>query len=375
MKRSSKYLSALFLAAFALSLLVGWNSVASASQELAFEKWPAEKKVIAGIDAVIKDLNNGNLNEKEAVAKITEVIPKPIGYPKRPITIVIGWGPGGGSDRAIRSMGREAEKFMDVPLVYVNMPGASSEVSTAYVYKQAPDGYTLLSVNGSPPANALFMDLPYSFVKEFSPIFSGQGYSEAFFVSKDSPFKKWDDLVAWAKKNPGKLTIATVGKTTDDQFVLWKVAEHFGITIVNMGFESSGERRSAVIGGHVVALADSVGTVSQLLKNGDLRPILYYGPVRFTEIDPDVPCMGDYGLKVKTLRWRGIAGPPKLPKEIQQYLYYVFYASHQMPEYKVYEKQSMLHYSQPWALGPTALKKFWTDFYNDGKALAKKYNK
>ncbi len=373
MRKRGSLLTILLTAILLVPFVMGVSGTANAAQELAFEKWPPREQVIAQIDEVIAGLNEGKFSEKDAVAKIKEIIPQPIGYPKRPITVVIGWGPGGGSDLAIRNAGREAEKFLDVPLVYVNMPGAASEVSTSYVYGRAPDGYTLLSVNGSPPANALFMDLPYNFVEEFSPIFSGQGYSEAFVVPKDSPFKTWDELVAWAKENPGKLTIATVGKTTDDQFVLWKVAEHFDIQIVNMGFESSGERRASVLGGHVVALADSVGTVSQLLKSGDLRTLLYYGPVRFTEVDPDVPCMGDYGLEVKTLRWRGIAGPPKLPKHIQEYLYYIFYVSHQMPEYKSYEKQVMLHYSQPWALGPEDLKKFWTEFYNDGKELAEKY--
>ena len=151
--------------------------------------------------------------------------------------------------------------------------------------------------------------------------------------------------------------------------------EHFGIDIVNMSFEIAGERRTVVLGGHVVAMADSIGPVSQLLKSGDLRPIIYYGPKRFTEVDPNVPCMGDYGLEVKALRWRGIAAPPKLPKDIQEYLYYIFYAAHQMPEYKKFEKSVMLHYSQPWAKNPDELKEFWTNFYKEGKVLYDKYTK
>jgi tripartite-type tricarboxylate transporter receptor subunit TctC len=346
-----------------------------AEDGLPFDKWPSRAEVLSGIDAVIKELNDGKINEDEAVAKIKEIIPKPIGYPKRPIEVVIPWGPGGGSDLYMRTVGREVEKFLDVPLVYVNMPGASSEIGTSYAYGKNPDGYTILSVNGSPIANAIFSELPYNFVEEFTPIFSGQGYSEAFFVKQDSQFKNWDDLVAWAKENPGKLTVATVGATTDDQFVLWQVEEHFGIKLVNMSFGSSGERKTAVLGGHAMVLADSVGTVIQLIKAGELRPILYYGPKRFTEIDPNVPCMGDYGLEVKTLRWRGVAGPPKLPKEIQEYLYYIYYAAHQMPGYKKFEKERCLHYSQPWAKGPEELKQFWMDFYNKGKELADKYYK
>ncbi len=372
MKSGKKYHSILILACFLVVMAAG---TAVGADGLPFEKWPARAEVLKGIDGVIAELNSGKIKEADAVAKIKNVIPKPAGYPKRPIQAVIGWGPGGGSDLAMRNAGREAEKFLGVPLVYMNMPGAGSEISNSFVYGKAPDGYTILSVNGSPMANAVFSKLPYNFVEEFTPIFSGQGYSEAFFVAKASPHKTWDDLVKWAKANPGKFTVATVGKTTDDQFVLWKVMERFGIDIVNMSFEASGERRTAVLGGHVVALADSIGTVSQLLKSGDLRPLLYYGPQRFKEIDPNVPCMADYNLEVKTLRWRGIAAPPKLPKEIQEYLYYVFYTAHQMPEYKKYEKVAMLHYSQPWAKNPEELKEFWTNFYKDGKALADKHLK
>lgn len=374
MKNVKKFYAILILACFVLTMAAGCGGK-KAEDGLPFDKWPPRAEVLKGIDTVIADLNGGKINEADAVKKIKEVIPKPIGYPKRQIEAVIPWGPGGGSDLAMRNAGKEAEKFLGVPLVYVNMPGAGSEMGNSYSYGKTPDGYSILSVNGSPPANAVFSKLPYNFIEEFTPIYSGQGYSEAFFVSKDSPHKTWDDLVKWAKANPGKFTVATVGATTDDQFVLWKVAEHFGIDIVNMSFEASGERRTAVLGGHVVALADSVGTVSQLLKSGDLRALLYYGPKRFAEVDPNVPCMGDYNLEVKTLRWRGIAAPPKLPKEIQEYLYYVFYAAHQMPEYKKYEKQAMLHYSQPWSKNPEQLKEFWTNFYKDGKELYDKYSK
>src|SRR5690554_6083198 len=78
---------------------------------------PSREEVIAGIDAVIEELNSGEITEKEAVTKIKDTIPKLDNYPKRPIEIIIGWGPGGGSDLAIRNAGREAEKFLDVPLV------------------------------------------------------------------------------------------------------------------------------------------------------------------------------------------------------------------------------------------------------------------
>jgi len=373
MRKAMKYYSILMLACFLVVAAAGRGS--TAEEGLPFEKWPARAEVIKGIDGAIAELNSGKMNEADAVAKIKKIIPKPVGYPKRSIQAVTPWGPGGGSDLAMRNAGREAVKFLGVPLVYMNMPGAGSEMGNSFVYKQAPDGYTILSVNGSPMANAVFSKLPYNFVEEFTPIFSGQGYSEAFFVGRNSPFKTWDDLVKWAKVNPGKFTVATVGKTTDDQFVIWKVMEHFGIDIVNMSFEVAGERRTVVLGGHVVAMADSIGPVSQLLKSGDLRPLLYYGPKRFVEVDPNVPCMGDYGLEVKALRWRGIAAPPKLPKDIQEYLYYVFYAAHQMPEYKKFEKSVMLHYSQPWAKNPDELKEFWTNFYKEGKVLYDKYTK
>ena len=350
--------------------------IALAAQPLAARE--NRSAILADIDATIAKLNNKDISYDDAIVEITKIIPKPVnhpGYPRRPIEFLVGWNEGGASDNYVREIGVDAAKIIGQSFTFINMPGAQGDTAVAHSLTREPDGYTIVGVNGSQPVSQIFLDLPYKFTEDMVPIISNQGYGEAFFISKDSPFKTWDDIVKYAKENPGDLTVATVGPTTDDGLVIWAIMDHFGIDIVNFGYNNNGERSAAVLGGHIMVLADSLSTVISLLEAGNLKPVLYYGPKRYTDIDPDVPCFGDYSLNINLLRWRGIAGSTGFPEDIQEYLYQVFYAAQFLPHYQDFEKRTYLYFSQPWCLAPEELKVFWTNFYNEGMSMKEKFYK
>lgn len=331
----------------------------------------SRQEVLAAIDAVIADLNANKLTEDQAIEKLREVIPRPADFPKRNIEYIIGWGEGGGSDRYARNIGRDAEKILPVSFVYRNMPGAASEVAFSYVLSQPGDGHTIFGMVATNILNDAFGELPYSFVDQATFIISNQGPSEVFWVRKDSPFQTWDDLVKYAKENPGKLLLAAASPKSDDEFTYFQLQEQLGIQFRYVGFDGSGERQATLLGGHADLLLESAGPVIDLFRAGEIRPILYKGSIVFKEIDPTVPCSKDKGLDLDIIRFRGIVGPPNMPVAVRDYFFYVFYAASKMPFYQDYEKKAHLHYSQPWTLDPDTFKAFAVDYKKSAEEVIK----
>ncbi len=331
-------------------------------------------EILAAIDATIAKLNAGSISYDDAIKEIQGIIPKPESdpsYPNRDITVVIGWGEGGSSDKYPRNIGVDAAKILDTNLVYLNMSGSNGDLAVAYTLESEPDGYTICGINGSQPTTQIFYDHDYVFTEDMAFITANQSYAEALFVKADSGMKTWDDVVAYAQKN-GNINIATVGETNDDGLVVWALQDFFDMKITNIGYAKAGERTTALMGGHVELLADSVGNVIQLVESGDVIPVLYYGDIHY-DFAPEVPCFSDLGLDINLYRYRGFGGPTELADDICEYLYQVFYASQWLPNYQEFEKSEYLNYSQPFTLAPEELKEFVQAFYEEGKAMYDKY--
>ena len=325
------------------------------------EEISIDPAIVSEIDSVIAELDEGAISEDEAVDAIKGVIPKPANdpdYPERSLEYVIGWGEGGGSDRYARNIGREAEKFLGQNFVYNNMPGAGSEIAFSYMQGQPSDGYTVFGTVTPNLINDAFDDVPYNFAEVATFFISNQGPSEALWVLTDGPFETIEDVVEYAKENPGELVYTGAAAKSESEMSCFLLNDHYGIDISYLGFEGAGERVSALLGEHADILYESVGPVIDIYRAGEVKPILYLGGNVFDELDPDVPTSDELGFQ-QIGRYRGIVGPVGVPADIAEYLYYVFYASSQMPDYKEYEKESHLHYSQPWALDPIDFEEFY----------------
>ena len=333
-------------------------------------------EILAAIDEVIAQLNASAISYDDAIKQIQGIIPKPESdpsYPNRDITLIIGWGEGGSSDKYPRNIGIDAAKILGVNLVYLNMSGSSGDLAVAQTLASDPDGYTICGINGSQPTTQIFYEHDYVFTEDMAFITANQSYAEALFVKADSGMKTWEDVIAYAKEK-GNINIATVGETNDDGLVVWALQDFFDINITNIGYAKAGERTTALMGGHVELLADSVGNVMQLVQSGDVIPVLYYGDIHY-DFAPEVPCFTDYGLEMSLYRFRGFAGPKDLADDICEYLYQVFYASQWLPNYQAFEASEYLNYSQPFTLAPEELKAFVQSFYEEGMAMYEKYYK
>lgn len=350
-KKSWLFLVGLLVLSMVLAACGGKDEPASTNQEPSGEsegssngadESPAlsQEEVISEIDRITAEINSGGLTEEEGIAELQTVISKPDGYPERNIEYVIGWGEGGGSDRYARSIGREAEKIMGVKLIPNNMPGGAGEVALAYTIAQAADGYTIYGAITAQVINQALGEQPYNFIEDSTFIIRNQGATEVFWVKDDSPFESWDDVVAFAKENPGRLTITGSGSPGDDELRVAELNQQQGTEMVYIPSQTAGERTSSLLGGHIHVLHETAGAVIDLYKAGQIRAVLVPSDVPFEGID--APTTKDLGLHVSVGRWRGVTAPKDLDAEIQSYLHNVMYASSKMPDYLAYESESFL---------------------------------
>jgi len=174
-------------------------------------------------------------------------------FPTRPVTIWVGFPPGGGTDILTRALAESAEKLLGQKVVVINKPGATGVVATAEVVKAKPDGYTLVANTDTPITRAPhFRDLDYDPFRDLTHITRLGRFKLVVYVRADSPHKTWRDLVEWAKKNPGQLTFGHPGAASTPNLVMTKMASKEGISVRGIPFAGDAPMITALLGGHVV---------------------------------------------------------------------------------------------------------------------------
>jgi putative tricarboxylic transport membrane protein len=305
--------------------------------------WPSQAEVVAAIDVVIADYNDGVYSDDEVLDALREVIPKPEGYPSRPVEYIVPWGEGGGSDNYARHIGFDAAKIMEQNIVYNNMPGGGGEVGLAQLLSQRPDGYTIYGAIANQTINDALGTQPHSFSNDVDFIIRNQGATEIYWVVTDSPFSTMEEALDYAVANPGQLTICGAGAGGDDEFRIASLSQQLGTDIIYVPYDATGERVSSLLGGHVDMMHETVGVVIDLYEVGDIRPLAYGGDLVFEELDPDIPSIADLGYEVPVGRWRGMVTVKGVDPQIVDYLHNCFYAASKLPYYSEYEREFFQH--------------------------------
>ncbi len=237
-------------------------------------------------------------------------------FPSRPVEIIICFAPGGMLDLAVRSMGDPLSKTLGVPVILTNKGGAGGAVGTEYVGKSKPDGYTVLAAPIGVFSILPFMtpNLNYKF-SDFIPLCKYSNSSSLFIVKKDSPFKDFQSLISYAKRNPGKLTCASAGIGTATHFSLEMINIQAGVDIAHLPYKSGAEVNTSVLGGHVDLAAQALAPAMGLLNSGDIRALVSTsGKI---EAFPNIPTIAELGYPKATLGgWTGYFLPVKTPKPI-----------------------------------------------------------
>lgn len=243
------------------------------------------------------------------------------GFPTKPITLIVGFPAGGTTDLAVRAIAEAAGKVLGQPVVVDNRAGGGGTVGLAGMAATAkPDGYTLAMM----PANVFrvphMQKTTYDPLKDFTYIANLSGYTFGVTVKADAPYKTFQELVDFAKANPGKVTYGTPGAGTTLHIGMEQIAKRSGARFTHVPFKGTAETNAAVLGGHIVAQADA-SAWKPLVEAGQLRLLVVWTADRLKQF-PDVPTLKEAGFPFVFNSPFGVAGPkgmdPKLVEQIQE---------------------------------------------------------
>lgn len=237
-------------------------------------------------------------------------------YPTKPIRLVVGFAPGGGSDITARLIGKMLTESLMQPVIVDNRDGAGGIVAANLVAKAAGDGYTILMASNIAPTIALYRKLPFDAIKDFSPV-STVSYAPHFLVvSASLPVNSIKELIDLANSKPGQLNFGSggVGSGTHLQGELLKSVAKIGI--VHVPYKGTSPALIDLVAGEVHMVFCSPNTALAFIKAGKVKPIAAAGSKRIS-IAPEVPTLAESGFRNFVVDSpTGLIAPAGTPKEV-----------------------------------------------------------
>lgn len=242
-------------------------------------------------------------------------------YPKRQVELIVPFPPGGPNDTAARIIQPQLSADLGVPVVIVNKSGGGGALGADYVAKARPDGYTLYFTTNTTLTILVAMqpDVTHR-LSDFVPVGSTMADFGSIMTRAASPWKTLEEVVDYAKKNPGKLNYGSAGVGTLSALSMEIFKMSYGLDITHVPFQGTGPVKNAILGGHVQLASSSFSLLAPLIKSGDLIALVSTAPKRLAAY-PNVPTMAEKGFPDATLNiWMLLAAPAKTPKGIVERL-------------------------------------------------------
>ncbi|MDQ8728381.1 tripartite tricarboxylate transporter substrate binding protein [Bradyrhizobium sp. LHD-71] len=287
-------------------------------------------------------------------------------YPVKPVTLIIPWTAGGPTDVAMRAIAEVASKHLGQPIIVENKAGGGGALGPATMAATAkPDGYTIAQIPIGVYRLPIMQETTWDPLKDFTYIVHLTGYVFATFASEESGFKTWSDVVAFAKKNPGKVSYATPGAGTSLHIGMEQMAAKEGIKLTHVPFKGASEVNVAVAGNHTMLGASGL-SAKPLADAGKLRFLTIWAGNR-VKLLPDVPTLKEVGLPFVFDSPFGLAGPKGMDPKVVAKLHDAFKRALEDPSVlATFEKYEMV----PNYLDSADYTKFVQDFMvSERKAL------
>jgi tripartite-type tricarboxylate transporter receptor subunit TctC len=243
-------------------------------------------------------------------------------YPSRPITLVVGFAPGGGVDVVARLLAEQLGKQLGQPLIIANKPGAGGNIAAEMVAKAPPDGYTLFAENlGIVSNNPYLYDIKtFDPDKDFAHLARTVVVPLLMAVPANSPAKTVGDFIKLAKAAPDKLNYGSGGVGNVNHLVVELFASRVGVKMQHIPFRGSSPAITELIAGRIDTLIDGVNLVQPFTDSGELRPLAITSESRI-KTAPNIPTFVEAGVPdFVVLGWQGISAPAGLPKDIRDRL-------------------------------------------------------
>ena len=251
-------------------------------------------------------------------------------FPSKPVTLIVPWPAGGSTDIYFRRLGEVASKHLGQNLVIENRPGGSGNNGPTNMAKTAqPDGYTISQLTISAFRAPHIQKVDWHPINDFTYIIGLAGYTFGIVVKADSPFKSFNDLLTYARANPGKLSYATPGTGTSLHLAMVEVESKAGVEFLHVPFKGYADGAIALMGGHVMLQVDSTGWAKQV-DAGAQRLLATLGDKRTRW---GAPTVKELGIDTVSNSPFGLVGPKGMPPQVVKVLHDAFKKSLDDPEY------------------------------------------
>ena len=239
-------------------------------------------------------------------------------YPNKPVRIVVPFPAGGTTDILARAAAQKLSEAWNQPVIVDNRPGAAGNIGAELVAKAAPDGYTLLmGTVGTHAINAsLYSKMPYDHVKDFVPVILVAGVPNVLVVNPNLPVKSMQELIDYAKANPGKLNFASSGNGTSIHLSGELFKTMTGVKMSHVPYKGSSPALTDLIGGQVDLMFDNLPSSLPFIKAGKLRALAVTSTSRAAAL-PDVPTIAESGVPgFEASSWFGLLAPAGTPRNV-----------------------------------------------------------
>ncbi len=237
-------------------------------------------------------------------------------YPSKPIKLIVGFPPGGGSDALARILGAALTEKLGQQVIVDNKPGANTIVASQYVLTQPADGYTLLFVSASFAINPSLYKLTYDIEKDYTPVAVVAIVPLLLITNNNVPAQSVKDIVAMAKAQPGKLTYASFGIGSAAHLAGEMLLSMTGAEMVHVPYKGSAPAVADVIGGRVTMMLPGIGSAINLAREGKLKGLAVSTGKRVLGA-PDIPTIAETGVPgFDVATWESIQAPAGTPPDV-----------------------------------------------------------
>ncbi|HEY7788853.1 MAG TPA: tripartite tricarboxylate transporter substrate binding protein [Casimicrobiaceae bacterium] len=239
-------------------------------------------------------------------------------YPAKPIRLVVPFPAGGTTDILARAVAQKLSEAWGQQVIVDNRPGAGGNIGSDLVAKSAPDGYTLLmGTVGTHAINpSLYAKMPYDHVKDFAPVILVAGVPNVLVVNPSLPVHSVQELIAYAKANPGKLNFASSGNGTSIHLSGELFKTMTGVQMTHIPYKGSAPALTDLVGGQVQLMFDNLPSSLPFIKAGRLRALAVTSGTRAAAL-PDLPTLAESGLAgFEASSWFGVLAPAGTPRDI-----------------------------------------------------------
>lgn len=256
-------------------------------------------------------------------------------FPEKPVTLVVAFGAGGGSDLLARTIASTVTQYLGQPLIVDLQPGGGGTIATTqFATSAAPDGYTLLVVGtGATTTVPHSREVGYDPIEDFDFVIGVTLSTQVLAVRSDFPADNIQEFIDYAKAHPGEVKMAHTGVGGEDWAMVQLLAEGIGTTFIDVPFDGGGTSATAAAGGHVDGVIGSLAGATPFVEAGKLKVLASVNSER-SQSAPDTPTFKELGFENVILDARlGIAAPKGTPPEILQKLHDAFKANMEDPSF------------------------------------------